>query len=284
MSDTKTADIEAEKVLVHEQPKRKFNVRDYIPPTISFGIFIALWCFTHRVLLADYRRFLLPYPWDIIRHGFTEKDFPKNPRALMIGVQSTMRTSLGGLLLAAAIGITLAIFMSRRPPFEKAIYPYAVALQVIPILALVPLIRLIFGTGYMGRTLVCVLIAVFPIIVNTLFGLKSPEKGMHDLFTLHGASGWTRLWKLQLPAALPAMFEGLRISAGLSVIGAVVGEFYMRNGPRGLGVLIDFYYGKLWYHQMYAAIFLTAIYGLLVFAFFGFIRNKAVGRWYNVQR
>ena len=79
----------------------------------------------------------------------------------------------------------------------------------------------------------CVIISLFPIIVNTLFGLQSADRGMHDLFTLHHASRWTRLRKLMFPAALPAMFAGLRISAGLSVIGAIVGDFFFGRGQAG---------------------------------------------------
>lgn len=274
-----------EELPIPDPPKAKRNlVSDFGPPAGTFALFILAWCLVHRFVLADYRRFLLPYPWDVLRHGFTEKDFPQNPRSLIGALASTARTSVGGLLVACVLGIALAVVMSRRVSAEKAVYPYAVALQATPILALVPLIRLLFGSGFMARTIVCVIIAIFPIMVNTLFGLKSPDQGMHDLFTLHGAGAWTRLVKLQFPAALPAMFEGFRISAGLSVIGAIVGEFYMRLGPRGLGVIIDLYYGRLWYEQMYAAIIITALYGLTVFAVFGAIRNKVIGRWYNAKR
>ena len=112
-------------------------------------------------------------------------------------------------------------------------YPYAVVLQTIPILAIVPLIGFAFGFNFRSRVLVCVLIALFPIITNTLFGLLSVDHGQHDLFTLHGVGRWQRLWKLQFPAALPNIFTGLRISAGLSVIGAVVGDFFFVQGPPG---------------------------------------------------
>jgi NitT/TauT family transport system permease protein len=231
----------------------------------------------------------------------------------------------------------LAVIMSRAVWIEKATYPYAVALQTIPIIALVPLFYVFTGSGYMSRTLVCVLIAVFPIIVNTLFGLKSPDPGMHDLFTLHGATtglsskvrrvlsgaglmylalgglallfGWIssgqvfsisailvlvavvyvlitsiRLRKLEFPAALPAMFEGYRISAGLSVIGAIVSEIYFKDGPRGLGGVINLYNNRGWYPQMYAAIFITSLYGLVVFALFGLLRNLVIGKWHNTKR
>ena len=264
-------------------PATRNLVREYVPPVGVFVLFLAVWCFVHTTM-ASYRKALLPYPWDVTTHGFTEKGEPKNPAQILSALASTMRTSIGGLFAAIVIGTALAVVMSRATWIEKALYPYAVALQTIPIIALVPLFYVFTGSGYMSRTLVCVLIAVFPIIVNTLFGLKSPDPGMHDLFTLHGSTQRTRLTKLEFPAALPAMFEGYRISAGLSVIGAIVSEIYFKDGPRGLGGVINLYNNRGWYPQMYAAIFVTAIYGLIVFAFFGILRNIVVGKWHNTKR
>ena len=126
--------------------------------------------------------------------------------------------------------MTFAILMSQAKWVERSFYPYAVALQTVPILALTPLIGQFFDYNFRSRVIVCVIISLFPIIANTLFGLLSADQGHHDLFRLHGAGRWTRLWKLQFPGALPAIFTGLRISAGLSVIGAIVGDFFFRRG------------------------------------------------------
>ena len=91
---------------------------------------------------------------------------------------------------------------------------------------------------------------MFPIVANTLFGLQSVDQAHHDLFTLHGASRCTRLWKLQFPAALPSIFTGLRIAAGLAVIGAIVGDFFFQQGDPGIGILIDRYQRRLQSEQM----------------------------------
>ena len=131
--------------------------------------------------------------------------------------------------------------MSQSKLIERAVFPVLVALQAIPILVMVPLIAIWFDTKTTSRVIVCVIIAFFPIVLNTLFGLVSADAGLHDLLTLHHASRWTRLRKVMLPAALPAMFAGLRISAGLSVIGAIVGDFFFGRGERGLGQLIKQY-------------------------------------------
>jgi NitT/TauT family transport system permease protein len=127
--------------------------------------------------------------------------------------------------------------------------------------------------------IVCVIISLFPIIANTLFGLLSADQGHHDLFRLHGAGRWTRLWKLQFPGALPAIFTGLRISAGLSVIGAIVGDFFFRRGAPGLGVLITTYQSRLQMEQTFGALILAILLGIVTFWAFGLIGRKVVGSW-----
>ena len=108
---------------------------------------------------------------------------------------------------------------------------------------------------------------------------------INQMFTLHGASSRTRLMKLQFPAALPNIFVGLRISAGLSVIGAVVGDFYFRQGGVvGIGAQIDIYRGRLWGSELIAAIILASAFGLVVFIVFGFISKKAIGKWHTTTR
>jgi NitT/TauT family transport system permease protein len=130
-----------------------------------------------------------------------------------------------------------------------------------------------------------VLIAIFPIVSNTLFGLLSADKSQHELFTLQGASKWTRLVKLQFPAALPNIFVGLRISAGLAVIGAVVGDFYFRQGGVvGIGAQIDVYRNRLWGPELIAAIILASTLGLVVFLFFGWVSRRAIGKWHIINR
>src|SRR4029453_11191541 len=123
-------------------------------------------------------------------------------------------------------GMLLAIAMSQARWVERSLFPHAVLTPTIPILAMVPLFGFWFGFGYVSRVLVVVLFCIFPIIANTLFGLRSGGQDHHDLFTLHDAGRLTRLWKLQLPAALPSIFTGLRISAGLGGLGALARAFF----------------------------------------------------------
>ncbi len=248
-----------------------------IPPLI-FGIAIlGLWYTISYAVLDSSRQFLLRPPHQVIRVGFLEWE---NLSELLQGLWSSTKVALWGLLIAIGIGFTIAILMSQAKFIERAVFPYMVTLQAIPILAIVPMISFWFGNGNTSRVIVCVIISLFPIIVNTLFGLQSAERGMHDLFTLHHAGRLTRLRKLMFPNALPAIFAGLRISAGLSVIGAIVGDFFFGRGEAGIGQLLRKYANQLQGENLLAAVILSSALGVTVFLTFGWIQNRAIGRWY----
>lgn len=251
--------------------------RRWLPPLVVAGVMIGVWYGVSDGLLGPDRRFLLPPPDAIIRVAFLDRT---NLDELLAALGLTARVAGIGLVLATAVGVGLAILMSQARWVERSVYPYAVVLQTIPILALVPLFGFWFGFGMGSRVLVCVLVALFPILANTLFGLRSVAGTYHDLFTLARAGRWRRLVKLQLPAAVPALFTGLRISAGLSVVGAVVGDFFYRQGQPGLGVLIDVYQARLASEQMFGAVLLASLLGLAVFWFFGLLARFA-GSWHE---
>ena len=261
--------------------RRPRFLADIVPPFVVFFLFLAAWSLFRTYVLDEFKRRLLPQPWSVVAHGFTEKGTPKNPGELLNALGLTARVSVMGLAIAIVLGIAVAIVMSQAKWAENSLYPYAVALQTIPIIAVAPVIAAIFGYGVGPRVLVCVIISIVPIMLNTLFGLKSADQGQHDLLTLHGASRWTRLRKLQLPAALPAMFEGFRISAGLAVIGAIVGEFFFQQGPRGLGNLVGLYRQRSWYPQLYANLILCCALGLAVFLLFTVLRGAVIGKWHQ---
>lgn len=247
------------------------------PPAVVFALAVAGWYGVSYLLLVPRRRFLLPPPHDVIRIGFLD---PGNRHELLAALAVSARVALTGLALAVAIGVAAAVVMSQTGWLERSLYPYAVVLQTIPVLAMVPVFGHWLGFGLAARVLVCVLVALFPIIANTLFGLRSAERGHHDLFTLHRAGRLTRLVKLQLPAALPSIVTGLRISAGLSVIGAIVGDFFFRRGERGIGILIDVYRAQFQPERMFAAVILASLFGLAVFWLFGIV-GRRLTRWHE---
>ncbi|MEZ4660447.1 MAG: ABC transporter permease [Caldilineaceae bacterium] len=248
-------------------------------PPLVLGIFIlGLWYFISYGILDEQRRFLLRPPHAVWLVGFADWG---NFTEILGGLWSSMQVALIGLTVAILIGLALATLMSQSELIERAVFPYAVTLQAIPILAIVPLIGFWFGFGVSARVIVCVIIALFPIIVNTLFGLLSAPRGLHDLFTLQRASRLTRLRKLMFPAALPAIFAGLRISAGLSVIGAIVGDFFFGRGDPGIGQLLQRYANRLLGEQLIAAIIMSSLLGVLVFQLFGWLQTWAIGAWHE---
>ena len=253
-------------------------------PIIGFGVFIGLWYLMHYWALEalwDKPSFLITAPHRVVRDSYLEAI----PRGQMLrGLAWTAFVALTGLSISIVLGMTLAIVMAQATWVERSFWPYLIAAQAVPILAIVPIIGTIFGYGFSSRILVCVIISIFPIVSNTLFGLLSAERSQHDLFTLHNASRRTRLRKLQLPAALPAIFTGFRIAAGLSVIGAVVGELFFRRGSKGIGILMDQYRSRNLYPLTYGALVLSSLLGIAVFMFFGWLGHAIVGRWHEPTR
>lgn len=263
----------------------RFQLSSLIGPGIVFVLFIAFWEYMHRDGL---RRFLdknpklLPSPVTVIDGGFMNAIVRDK---LLTGLAWTSYAAFIGLAITIVVGMSLAVVMARAVWVERSIYPYLVALQATPILAIVPLIYFVFGGGMGSRLFVCVMISIFPIVTNTLFGLTSVEASQHDLFTLRGASGFSRLFKLQFPAAMPAIFTGFRISAGLSVVGAIVGEQFFRQGSKpGLGMFIDQFRQRGVYAGMYADVITASLLGITVFFLFGFLGRMVVGHWHEATR
>ncbi|MEK9938933.1 MAG: ABC transporter permease [Ilumatobacter sp.] len=251
-----------------------------IPPVILGAFVVAGWYGITYGLLDARRRFLLKPPHEVIAQGFLDwSTFSE----MLSGLWSSTQVAMIGLAISIGIGFLFATVMSQAKMIERAVFPFMVTLQAIPILAIVPLISFWWGTGQRSRIIVCVIISLFPIIVNTLFGLQSAERGMHDLFTLHHANRLTRLRKLMFPAALPAIFAGLRISAGLSVIGAIVGDFFFGRGDVGIGQLLRRYANQLMGEELLAAVILSSALGVTVFMTFGWLQTIAIGKWHETS-
>jgi NitT/TauT family transport system permease protein len=221
--------------------------------------------------------YLWPYPHQIIGQLWDPFFGPQLRQDLL----NSSLVAITGLGAAIVIGVLWATLMAQAKWIERSFYPYAVVLQCIPILALVPLIGTLFGYEFFSRVLVTTMIALFPLVSNTLFGLLSADKAQRELFQLQGASRWTTLVKLRFPAALPSIFVGLRTSAGLSVIGAIVGDQFFQRGAPGLGVLIQVATSRLNGPGTFAAILTASLLGVVVFVVFGALSRLAIGRWYE---
>jgi NitT/TauT family transport system permease protein len=245
-------------------------------PPIGLLAALVAGAYALHALLGE-RAFLLPEPHVVLSKLVAPQTAPDIWEALW----HSTTVALTGLAIAILIGVLWAVAMNQAKWVERTTFPYAVILQAIPILAIVPLIGFWFGYDFFARVVVCVLIALFPMTSNTLFGLQSVDRSHRELFTLQGASRWTILTKLELRQATPAIFAGMRISAGLSVVGAIVGDFFFQRGTPGIGALISKYGARLNSAELFASILVAALLGVAIFLLFGWIGRRAVGKWYD---
>lgn len=251
-----------------------------VPPIIVFILGIGAWVALHYLLNED-KAITVPLPWDVVEVGVLDWT---NFQMVLTSLWLSAKSALVGLAVTIVVGMAFAIAMSQAKWVENALLPYAIAMQTTPILALVPVIGVVIGFGFGSRVLVVVLISVFPFINNALFGLLSADKSQHDLLTLHDVSRRTRLLKLQLPSALPAIFTGLRVAAVMAVVGAVVGDFFFTQGEPGLGQLINLDASQLQYERMYTSVILAMLLGIASYLAVVFTENRVIGKWHTTTR
>lgn len=252
----------------------------YGPVVLVFVLFIGLWYAMHHFVLDEDRRFIVPPPHDVIDEAFLND---KARAELFEGLVNTTRIALYGFVIASLLALVGATVMALNRTMERALYPYAVVLQTIPILAVVPLFVVWFGPTRTARVVTCVLVALFPILTSFLFGLKSVDRGHKDLFALQGVGWFTRYRKLQLPAALPSIFTGLRIGAGLCVVGALVADFFFSRGDLGLGRLLNNYAKELQYERLFGGVILASLLGVSIYAFISWLSNRALRNWHESE-
>ncbi|MBF6172774.1 ABC transporter permease [Nocardia blacklockiae] len=250
-------------------------------PVASFGLVLALWYLVSLVVLAPDRRFLLPPPHVVLTESLLD---PVELEVMLRALSVTARVAVTGLALSVLLGVSIGVLMSQARLLERIVYPQTVVLQAVPVLAVVPLIGLWFGYGTTARTIVCVLIAVHPIIAMTLFGVRSVDPNLRELFLLGRCGRLRRLVSLELPAALPSIMTGLRTAAGLSVTGAIVGDMFCAQGRPGIGTLLNTYRARLQSEDLLAALLLAALFGVVVFTIFTVAQRLTVGRWHASGR
>ena len=228
-------------------------------------------------------KFVLPAPSLIFRSLMT--DYP----SLLASLWITLRITLLAFFLALGLGVALAVISAQSRLVEISIFPYAVILQVTPVVAIAPLILIWVGLDNVDRALLILatIVAFFPILSNTTLGLKSVDHNLRDLFQLYGATRWQRLRYLQLPTALPYLLGGMKISGGLALIGAVVAEFVAGSGTgSGLAWRIVESANRLNIPRMFAALMMLSALGILIFLLMAGLQTLLLRRWHDsaVQR
>jgi len=212
------------------------------------------------------------------------KAFMENFASLMSALAATLTVTLEAFLAATALGIAAAIGFSQSKLLERTLYPYAVILQVTPVVAIAPLILIWVGFEHINLALVIIatLVAFFPILAGATLGLKSADFNLIDLTRLYGASRTQILWRIRLPTALPYLLSGMKTAGGLALIGAVVAEFVAGSGTAtGLAWRIVESGNRLEIATLFAALALLALAGVLIFAALSLLEWALLRRWHE---
>ncbi len=195
----------------------------------------------------------------------------------------TLQITFSALLLATVGGVGLAVLFSLSKWVELSLFPFAVILQVTPVISIAPLILIYVDSTYAALLICAWLVAFFPILANTTLGLNSADHHLVDLYKLYGASRWQTLRFLRLPAAMPYFLGGLKIAGGLSLIGAIVAEFAAGTAGAGSGLayrILEAGY-RLNIPRMFAALILISVTGILIFLFFSLLSHLLLRKWHE---
>jgi NitT/TauT family transport system permease protein len=242
------------------------------PWLIIISLFTILLVWQLVAWFGGFPTFILPSPSDVAtRFGQAIMD-----GSLLRNTAVTLLEVLAGLALGVILATVLGYLLARSVHLERLVSPYIVASQSIPIVAIAPLLVIWFGPGFTSKVLVCALIVFFPVLVNTVVGVRSVPEDLRDLMRSLQATRWQTLKNLELPAALPVFLGGLRIGATLAVIGAVVGEFV--GAKSGLGFLVNVGRGIYDTSLVFVAVFTLIALALILYSLVSLLENRLL-RW-----
>lgn len=247
--------------------KNKFNISNFTP-LIVFFIFILIW--QSNVYIFNIPKYLIPAPLDIVNN------INDNFRLLLIDSSITLLEALLGFVVGCSFGFVFAVLFSSSPLLEKGLYGYFIAFQTIPIIAIAPLLVLWFGNGLWGKIVMSAFVCFFPVVVNTTLGFKYVDKNSIDLMKILNARKSEIFFRLRLPSAMPYLFTALKISASLSVIGAIVSELAGAKQGIGFRIIISSY--RLDTAMMFSAILFASLISLF-FAKIVLLIEKKVFFW-----
>ncbi|MCO7728101.1 ABC transporter permease [Brucella intermedia] len=266
-------------VLNAEQDRlaRRERTLRIVMPTLAIIIALGIW----EGLVRYYQvpHYLIPAP------SLVAQTLIKDGPSLMASMWFTIKLTLISLGCAIIGGILLGMIFALSRPIEMAFFPFAVILQVTPVIAIAPLI-LIYVRDTFSALLICAwIVAFFPILSNTVIGLRSADHNLRDLFRLYRASPWQRLRYLLAPSALPYFMAALKIAGGLSLIGAVVAEFVAGTAGQSTGlasrILESSFRNEI--PRMFAALFLVSLLGIVIFLVTSWLSRLVLGRWHESE-
>ena len=247
-----------------------------IPVFLGFLILGAWQAF---VVVMELPPYLVPSPILMMQTLVTDW------HPLLLALWVTVKITLLSFALAIVVGVLISFVFVQSALLERALFPYAVLLQVTPIVSIAPLIIIWVKDTNLSMVLCASLVALFPIISNTTLGLKSVEPNLYSYFLLNRASRWQILMRLRIPSALPYFMGGLRISSGLALIGAVVAEFVAGTGGQGSGLAYQILQAgfQLKIPRMFAALLLISLTGVMLFAVMAWLSRWALGDWHESE-
>ena len=256
---------------------RRPDTQRVVWPALVAVVLLVLW--QALVVGFDVQAFLVPSPWRVAVVMVTDA-------GLLFGsLLTTLKITLFAFLCATLLGVLVAFAFVQSRVVETAFFPYAVLLQVTPIVAIAPLIIIWVRNPTASLVICATLVALFPIIANTTLGLRSVNPGLMSYFKLNRATRMQTLLRLRIPSALPYFFGGLRISSGLALIGAVVAEFVAGTGGTGTGLAYQILQAgyQLNIPRMFAALVLITLAGVLLFALMSILSRWALGSWHESE-
>ena len=237
----------------------------------------AIWLWDRICVWNEIPKYILPRPLEVLQTLHDDAGL------LFTSLLFTLKITFLSLLLAVVGGVGLSVLFAQSKWVEMSFFPFAIVLQVTPIVAIFPLIN-IYVNNQTAKLLLCAwIVAFFPILSNTTLGLNSVDRNLRDLFRLNGASRWQELWHLRLPAAMPYFLGGLKIAGGLSLIGAVVAEFVAGASGQASGLasrIIEAGY-RLDAPRLFAALILISLTGIVIFLVLSLISHLILRRWHE---
>lgn len=250
---------------------RRRSLEAVLPPALAFLVVMGGWEVAVRAFKIP--PYLLPGPLAIF------STFAQHAKQLAPDVWVTVQEAFGGFLLGNSLGILAAVVFAHFRLIERGLLPYAIIAQTIPIVAIAPLVILWAGQGMFSKVIISAIMCLFPSIVNTLKGLKSVDPSARDLMRTYAATPTQVFFKLRVYAALPYIFSALKITSGLSVIGAIVGEYL--GADKGIGFAIVVYTGRLETDLMFGAVVASTITGLGFFLTVSAIEVLCLRGWHE---
>jgi len=257
-----------------EPPPRVLRV---VAPVAVAVVLLALW--QAAVTWYEVPAYLVPSPARIGETLWADRALLTASLGVTVGI------ALTALAIAVAAGVGIALLFAQSRLIEASFLPYAILLQVTPIVAIAPLIIIWVKDTRVALVLCAVVVAIFPIISNTTLGLRSVEPGLLDLFRMSRASRWQTLLRLRIPSALPYFFAGLRIASGLALIGAVVAEFVAGTGGQGAGLAYQILMAGIQLNvpRLFAALVLITLAGVAFYVAVSALSRLALSRWHESE-